>query len=100
MCTLATPPARAVKIVVRGARKTGKTSLLHRLQGKPFLAEYTPTPEISTAFVNWTYKNSDERIRVEVWDTVDRILADELAIGKVDDDDMPAGASARALTSA
>jgi hypothetical protein len=84
-----------VKVVVRGARRTGKTSLMHRLQGKPFSSEYTPSKEIDTAFINWTYKNSDDKIKVEVWDVVDTVLEDEVLLGKVDDDDAPAGALAR-----
>ena len=85
--------AAAVKVVLRGARRTGKTSLVQRLQGKAFSAtEYKPSPEISTSYINnWTYKNSDDKIRVEVWDVVDTVLADELNVGTVDDDDAPAG---------
>jgi hypothetical protein len=86
-----------VKVVVRGARRTGKTSLMHRLQGKPFSSEYTPSKEINTAFINWTYKNSDDKIKVEVWDVVDTVLQDEVLLGKVDDDDAPAGAWAPCL---
>lgn len=82
----------AVKVVIRGARKTGKTALLARLQGKPLPPEYTPTPEIQTATITWAYKNSDDKIKVEVWDAVDRVLADEQSLGSVDDDDAPAGA--------
>jgi len=70
---------------------------MHRLQGKPFSSEYTPSKEINTAFINWTYKNSDDKIKVEVWDVVDTVLEDEVLLGKVDDDDAPAGAYARCL---
>ena len=68
---------------MRGARKTGKSALLGRLQGKPFEPEYTPSPEIATAFIKWSYKSSDDKIRVEVWDVVDRTLAEESAVGRV-----------------
>lgn len=56
------PVARAVKVVLRGARRTGKTSLLRRLQGQPVVPEYAPTPEIETAVIRWAYKNADDKM--------------------------------------
>ncbi len=82
----------AVKVVLRGPRGTGKTALLRRLQGLRFVAEHEPTPEIQTATIRWAFKNSDDKIDVEVWDVVDRVLADEQDINRADDDDAPAGA--------
>ena len=35
-----------LQVVVRGERNTGKSALLARLQGKPFLEEYSATEEI------------------------------------------------------
>ena len=51
-----------MKVVLRGARRTGKTSLLRRLQGQPVVPEYAPTPEIETAVIRWAYKNADDKM--------------------------------------
>ena len=53
-------------------RKVGKTQLLRRLQGLDFVAEYTATPEISTAHLIWTCPATNERVKVEFWDVVDK----------------------------
>ena len=65
-----------LKIVIRGARKTGKTALLQRLQGKPLPAQYEPSPAISTATISWRPQpgpsTTTETVKVEVWDVVDK----------------------------
>ena len=60
-------PVFNMKIIVRGLRGTGKSALLRRLRNKPFETEYIPTPEIDVVNVSWSYKATDELIKLEAY---------------------------------
>ncbi|CAH8658234.1 unnamed protein product [Heterobilharzia americana] len=61
-----------LKIVIRGDRSVGKSTLLSRLKGEQFKEEYIPSNEIQLANIHWDHKNSQSVIKVEVWDVVDK----------------------------
>ena len=57
-------PVTAMRIVIRGARGAGKTSLLQRLQGNKWSERYVATPEIGIAHISWSYKTRDDIVKV------------------------------------
>ena len=58
-----------LRVLIRGIRGVGKTTLSKRLKGSSFVSQYTPSPEISTFHINWQI--GEEKSKIEVWDVVD-----------------------------
>ncbi|CEG44001.1 gtp-binding protein parf [Plasmopara halstedii] len=62
-----------MKLLIRGAKGSGKTSLFQRLKGEPIPETHQSTPQLQSATINWSYRqNSEDNIKCEVWDVVDR----------------------------
>ncbi|KAL3663395.1 hypothetical protein V7S43_011800 [Phytophthora oleae] len=62
-----------MKLLIRGAKGTGKTSLFHRLKGEPIPETHQSTPQLQSATINWSFRqNMEENVKCEVWDVVDK----------------------------
>ncbi|KAG7380748.1 hypothetical protein PHYPSEUDO_006802 [Phytophthora pseudosyringae] len=62
-----------MKLLIRGAKGTGKTSLLQRLKGEPIPETHQSTPQLQSATIKWSFRqNLEENVKCEVWDVVDQ----------------------------
>ncbi|KAI9983996.1 hypothetical protein PInf_005286 [Phytophthora infestans] len=62
-----------MKLLVRGAKGTGKTSLFQRLKGEPIPETHQSTPQLQSATIKWSFRqNLEENVKCEVWDVVDK----------------------------
>jgi GTPase SAR1 family protein len=85
-----------MKLLIRGAKGTGKTSLFQRLKGEPIPDAHQSTPQLQSATINWSFRqHMEENVKCEVWDVVDRGFApvetEEGAEGGSTDSQGPAG---------
>lgn len=53
----------AVKLLIQGERGVGKSTLLRKLQGGAFVAEYKETPSIDVGTILWNYKGGHSRCK-------------------------------------
>ncbi|KAG5464473.1 hypothetical protein LSCM1_00662 [Leishmania martiniquensis] len=62
-----------MKVVLRGARATGKSTLMARLSGHPLPARYTPSTELiaSTMRLQGEHCATHEGTKVDVWEVVE-----------------------------
>jgi hypothetical protein len=63
------PSTQPLRVLIRGVRGVGKTTLAKRLKGGSFISQYIPSPEINTFHINWQI--GEEKAKIEVWDVVD-----------------------------
>ncbi|KAG6954757.1 hypothetical protein JG687_00011619 [Phytophthora cactorum] len=62
-----------MKLLVRGAKGTGKTSLFQRLKGEPIPDTHQSTPQLQSATIKWSFRQHlEENVKCEVWDVVDK----------------------------
>ena len=60
-------------IVIRGVRKTGKTTMVKRMKGQSFDANYEPTPALDAIEIPWRTEFG-ALVKIKVWDAVERYL--------------------------
>ena len=68
-----TTPDHELLIVVRGSRRTGKTTLITRMSGFAFDQTYQATRTLESTEIMWT-SPKNERVNVTCWDVVEKAL--------------------------
>ena len=65
-------------IVIHGSRKTGKSSLLRRMNGLDLISGYNPTKFMKASEITWNpISQPGKTIKVNVWDVVDKAIEDD-----------------------
>jgi GTPase SAR1 family protein len=60
-----------VKIIIKGEKTSGKTTLFNIINGEESISEnYVPTVKLNNSIVNWYNKNTEDSILLEVYDTI------------------------------
>lgn len=73
-------PQSPISVLIKGLRKTGKTTLLHKLEGKGFPGLYNPTTQNTFSRLNWKIKPYDETILdIDLWDVCGDAQKSELS---------------------
>ena len=60
-----------MKVVIKGDARVGKTSLFLRLKGYGFEDNYTPTETLNVTSINWSYKATDDIVKIDLWEAID-----------------------------
>jgi GTPase SAR1 family protein len=66
-------PSYELLIVVRGLRRTGKTTLISRIRGHEFNERYNATPTLTATEMIWM-SPKNEVVNVTAWDPVEKAL--------------------------
>lgn len=61
--------AALIQVVILGAARTGKTTILNRLVDQKNETEYTPTIGVDFFCKNYTLDGGDKKVKCQIWDT-------------------------------
>jgi GTPase SAR1 family protein len=57
-----------MKVIICGAKSSGKTNLWRRLKGIKFNSNHSPTNDIQVTKIDWDMKDEDDIVIVDIWD--------------------------------
>lgn len=60
-----------MKVVIKGDKRVGKTSLFLRLKGYGFQETYNPTENLNVTSIDWSYKATDDVVKIDLWEAID-----------------------------